>query len=83
MHTLTVQITDSNAIKILQDLHEKHLIRIMSKPDLDSPSMPGDALSLQAFKNWIKGAENTSTVSLKDAKSTWANKRKQLQSIAR
>ena len=83
MQTLTVEITHSNAIKILQDLQEKHLIRITGKPDLNSPSIPGEALSLKAFKDWIKDAENTSTVSLKDAKSTWANKRKQLQSLAR
>ncbi len=45
--------------------------------------MPGEAVSLEEFKNWIKDAENSQVVSLKEAKTVWANKRKQLQSHAR
>ena len=83
MQTLTVEITHNNAIKALQHLQEKHFIRILDKPDLNSPSIPGEALSLAAFKDWLEDAENSSTVSLKEAKSTWANKRKQLQNPAK
>ncbi len=36
MQTLTVEITNDNAIKMLQDLEEKHYIKIISGHDLDS-----------------------------------------------
>jgi hypothetical protein len=81
MQTITLQINNSNALKILRELETKHLIRILENSELDSPSLPGSALSLSQFKSWIKEAEQTSTVSLNEAKEKWANKRKQLQRL--
>ncbi len=81
MHTITLQINNSDALKTLQVLENSHAISILENSDWDSPSLSGEPLRLAQFKNWIKDAENTPTVSLTDAKEKWANKRKQLQQI--
>jgi hypothetical protein len=83
MHTITLQINNDSALKTLRNLEEKHFINILENSDLDSPSLPGSPLSLNEFKNWIKDAEKTSTVSLTHAKEKWAGKRKQLQKLIR
>jgi hypothetical protein len=83
MQTLTVQITNRNALKTLHALREKHFIRIVDDADLDSPSLPGGRLSLKAFKNWIVNAENAPVTDLKEAKSKWANRKKQLRKLIR
>ena len=49
--------------------------------DLLSPALQGDVLNNQEFINWITKAEMMPSVSLQDAKSEWANKRKQLQQL--
>jgi hypothetical protein len=83
MQTLTVQITHNSALKILHALKEKNFIRIVDDADLDSPSLPGGRLSLRAFKNWILKSENVPVVDLKEAKSKWANRKKQLRKLTR
>lgn len=83
MQTLTIQITSESGLKALHALEEKHHIKIIDDADLDSPSLPGPPLSLKAFKEWIAKSEETPTVSLKEAKSKWAEKRKQLQKLTR
>jgi hypothetical protein len=83
MQTLTVEITNNNALKALHSLEEKNFIRIVDDANLDSPSLQGAQLSLKAFKNWIADAENAGTIELKDAKTKWGNKRKQLQKLTR
>jgi hypothetical protein len=81
MHTLTLQITSESAMKTIHSLEQKHLVKIVDDADMDSPSLPGAALSLKAFKSWIADAESMSSVSLKDAKTKWSGKRKQLQQL--
>lgn len=83
MLLLTIEVTDQNAMKTLYSLEEKHLIKIADDVDLNSAALPGTPLSLKAFKNWVKDAEGSATVSLKYASSKWAQKRKQLQKISR
>lgn len=83
MHTLTLQVTNESALKTIQSLEQKQLIKIVEDTNLDSPALAGAPLSLKAFKNWIHDAESTNTISLKEAKSKWAEKRKQLQQISR
>lgn len=36
MRTVTIDLTNSNSLKALQDLEHKHLIRIVKEPDLNS-----------------------------------------------
>ena len=83
MQTLTIQITDNNGLKALHALEDKHYIRIVENSDFESPSLPGSALSIKAFKTWISGAEETSTIDLKEAKAKWAIKRKQLRKFTK
>jgi len=79
MQTLTVQIANSSVLKTLQALEDKHLIKIVKSPGFASPSLPGKEMNLSAFESWISDAENSPTVSLKEAKSRWSVKKKQLQ----
>jgi hypothetical protein len=83
MQTLTIQITSDNGLKALHALEEKHHIKIVDNADLDSPALPGGSINLKAFKEWIAKSEEAPTVSLKDAKSQWAEKKKQLQKLTR
>jgi len=79
MQTVTVEITNSNSLKMLEDLQEKHYIKIIDFSEKSSAALPGDPLSSLEFKNLIESRENDSTVSLKDAKAVWVKQRKQLQ----
>ncbi len=81
MHTITLQINNNNALKTIQNLKDKHFISIIENSNLHSPSLSGTPMSLNEFKNWIKDAGQTSTVSLNEAKGKWAHKRKQLQKL--
>ncbi|HPA23917.1 MAG TPA: hypothetical protein PLU18_11770 [Ferruginibacter sp.] len=80
MQTVTIQITHKNAFGALQDLEQKHFIRIVEAlPVLKAVSLPGKKLTQSEFKNWVEQTEKSNTISLKEAKSKWATKRKQLQ----
>ena len=83
METLTVEITNNNALKVLQDLQEKHFIKIRSKPDLSSPVFPGEPLTQEEFKELILSRENGSSMSLKEATTKWTKKKKQLLKLAK
>lgn len=79
MQTLTVQITNNNALKTLHDLEDKRFIKIVKSPGFASPALPGKEMDLPAFEAWISDAENAPSVSLKEAKSKWTTRKKQLQ----
>ncbi|MEP7376003.1 MAG: hypothetical protein ABI675_21585 [Chitinophagaceae bacterium] len=83
MLLLTIEVTDRHAMKTLHSLQEKHLIKIAGDADINSPALPGSPLSLSAFKNWIAAAESMPSVSLKDAKTKWAAKRKKLLHLSK
>lgn len=70
-------------MKTLRSLENKHFISIIDNSDLDTPSLPGTPLSIHEFKNWIKDAGQSPTVSLNQAKEKWANKRQQLRKLTR
>ena len=82
MQTLTVEIKNDNALKVLQDLQEKHFISILSKPDVKNPALPGNPMTEEEFKNLILSRENGPSISLKEAKAKWQKKRKQLLKAA-
>jgi hypothetical protein len=83
MQTLTVQITNNSALKALHALEEKNYIKIVNSPGFASPALPGKEMDLPAFEAWISDAENAPSVSLKEAKSRWASKKKQLQKVTK
>lgn len=43
-----------------------------------SPALPGSPMSDREFREWIEQAEKSPTISLKEYKSKWALKKKQL-----
>jgi hypothetical protein len=83
MQTLTVEITNDNALKVLQDLQERHFINILAKPKLNSSLFPGEPLTTEEFREYIFSRENGASMSLKEANAKWAKKRKQLLKPAR
>lgn len=83
MVLLTIEVTNEQALKKLQLLEQKQFIKINDDAKIDSPALPGKPLSLKAFKNWVKAAETTPVVSLKEARKKWAVKRKQLQQLTK
>jgi hypothetical protein len=83
METLTVEITNNSALNVLQDLQKKNFINIRSKPDLNSPVFPGKPLTQKEFKELILSRENGSSMSLKEAKTKWTKKKKQLLKLAK
>ncbi len=78
MQTLTVQVTNQNALKALHSLEDKQYIKIVDDSTFDSAALPGNPLSISAFKKWIKDVETEPTISLKDAKRKWEVRKKQL-----
>ena len=83
MPALTVEITNTEALKVLQDLQEKHYINILSKRDLSFPAFPGEPITTEEFKDMITRAEHSGSISLKEAKASWARQRKELQKLAK
>ncbi len=83
MLTLRIELTGNNALKALEELERKKLIRIIKEPGLDSYALPGDTISEVDFKKWIEYTENAPTVSSEEAKKTWATQKKRLQKLIR
>ena len=83
MQTLTVEITNDNALKVLHDLQERHFINILANSDLNSLVLPGEPLTTEEFREFILSRENDASMSLKEANAKWAKKRKQLLKPAR
>ncbi|MBD0277213.1 MAG: hypothetical protein ICV81_04495 [Flavisolibacter sp.] len=72
MQTLIVQITDNTALKVLHNLEEKQLIKIVGDNTFDSPSLAGAPLRIEA-------AEEAPNKDLKEIQTKWQRKRKKLQ----
>ncbi len=83
MQTLTIELTDTNSLKALQELEHKRLIRIIREPDLNSFALPGESISEEDFRKWVKYAEDSPIVSLSEAKQRWATQKKKLQKLIR
>ena len=83
MQILTIELTNNNSLKALEELEHKRLIRIIKEPDLNSYALPGEPVSVEDFRRWVKYAEDSPTVSLSDAKKRWEIKKKNLQKLIR
>ena len=83
MQTITIELTDNNSLKALQELEHKRLIRIVKEPDLNSYALPGEPISEEDFRKWVEYAEDSPTVSLDEAKQRWATQKKKLQKLIR
>ena len=49
MQTLTVQVTNQNALESLHSLEEKHFIKIVDETDLHSPAVPWQSSPLESI----------------------------------
>ncbi len=83
MQTITIELTDNNSLKALRELENKHLIRIVKEPDLNSYAFPGEPIAEDDFRKWVEYAEDSPTVSLSEAKQRWAIQKKKLQKLIR
>ncbi|HER41240.1 MAG TPA: hypothetical protein ENO10_08470 [Salinimicrobium catena] len=83
MQILTIELTNNNSLKALEELEHKRLIRIIKKPDLNSYALPGGPVSVEDFRKWVEYAEASPTVSLAEAKQRWATQKKKLQKLIR
>ena len=81
METLTIELTGNNALKALKELEQKQLIRIVKKSGSDSYALPGETISDESFKKWVENAEDSPTLSLKEAKQRWTTQKKKLQKL--
>jgi len=78
---MTVEVSDRGTLKLLHSLNEKKLIRIVDEAQLNSPSLPGSPLSLNAFKNWVSNAEAGKAISLKKAEQKWGVQKRKLENL--
>jgi hypothetical protein len=83
MQTLTIELTGNNSLKALKELEHKRLIRIVSKPDLNSYALPGEGITEDDFKKWVEYTEDSPTVTVAEAKQRWATQKKKLQKLIR
>jgi hypothetical protein len=82
MQTILIELKNNKAIEELQNLEEKDFIRIVNE-DFSSYSLPGKPINEDEFSAWVDHAENTSTVSLIEAKQQWESRKKKLQNLIR
>lgn len=83
MQTLKIELTGYDSLKILKDLENKHMIRIVNEPNLNSYALPGEQISEQDFNNWVDYAEDSATISITEAKQRWATQKGKLQKLIR
>ena len=83
MQTLKIELTGYDSLKVLKDLENRHVIRIVKEPDLNSYALPGEQISEQDFKNWVDYSEDSPTISLTEAKQRWATQKEKLQKLIR
>jgi len=82
MQTILIQLKNNKAFEELRILEEKKLIRIINE-DYSSYCLPGKPLNEEEFRAWVEYAENTTTVSLNEAKQLWEIQKKKLQNLTR
>jgi hypothetical protein len=83
MQKITIELTNNNSLKALQDLENRNLIRIVIEPDINSYALPGEPISEEDFKKWVEYTEDSPTVSLYEAKQRWATQKKKLHKLIR
>lgn len=77
MQTILIELKNNKAIEELHNLEEKKLIRIINE-DFSSYAWPGKPLNEEEFRAWVEYAENTTSVSLNEAKQLWETRKKNL-----
>lgn len=83
MQAITLEINNELALNALRDLETQKVISILAISNFDSPSFPGEPISISQFKTWISDSEQSSLIPFNEVKEKWAQKRKQLQDLIR
>ena len=78
MQLLTIELTGNSSLEALEELENKHLIRIIHEPDYISYTLAGKNLNEEDFQKWVSYAEDSETVSLAEAKQRWEIQKKKL-----
>jgi hypothetical protein len=73
MQTVLIELKNSKALEELHHLEERKFIRIVNE-DSSQLSLPGKPINVDEFRSWVEYAENTSTISLNEAKQQWGGK---------
>jgi len=81
MQTSQIEITGEESLEELKKLEENKLIRILNEPDINSYSLPGEAISENDFNSWIEYAEESPTTDLYLAKERWEKQKKSLSLV--
>ena len=71
MQTLKIELTGNTSLQELKKLERKNLIRILKQPELAVYTLPGESMNDEDFRNWVAFAEETSLISLTEAKQRW------------
>ncbi len=79
MQLLTIELTNNNSLKALQELEHKQLIRIVKELDSNSYALKGELINDIDFRKWVEYAETLPTVTLNEAKQKWVTQKKKLQ----
>ena len=82
MQTILIELKNNKAFEELHNLEEKKLVSIINE-DYSSYALPGKPLNEEEFRAWVEYAENTTTVSLYEAKLLWKARKKKLQNLIR
>ena len=72
MHTITLQVNDDSALRSIEDLASKHLVSVVEDYHSESSALPGNAMSLAAYKKWVESSENAPSISLDELKEKWS-----------
>jgi predicted ATP-grasp superfamily ATP-dependent carboligase len=83
MQRLTIELTGNDSLKVIQDLEDKQIIRIVENSDMNSSVFSGHEFSPAELQQWIDYAENSPTVPLSEAKYRWSTQKTKLQNLIR
>jgi hypothetical protein len=82
MQTILIELKNNKAFEELHNLEEKKLIRIINE-NYSSYALPGKPLNEEELRALVEYAENTTTVSLNEAKQLWEARKKKLINLIR
>ncbi len=76
-----IELKNSYAFKALHDLEEKNIIRIIKEPKNKSYALPGEPMTDNEFREWVKEAEKSPKISIEELEKRWEKKKKMLQKL--
>ncbi len=81
MQRITIELTGNNSLSAIKALEKKELIRIIREPAPDCYSLPGEPMSEESFKEWVRSAEESQSVNIAEAKSLWTAQKRKLRKL--